>query len=72
MRRRYRVWAGSPKGSPEDPKRCIAAVADGGRSCLFHQCSNKRGKGPEGNYCGLHAKQLAAGKHVYVPDDEGD
>jgi len=49
--RRYRIWAGNPKGDPEDPERCIEEVPDGGRSVLFHQCYRKRGHGPDRAYC---------------------
>lgn len=68
--RRYNVWGGNPKGTPEDAGRCIAEVAEGGLSCLFYQCSKKRGKGPDGLYCGLHARMLEQGRHVYVPEDK--
>lgn len=69
--RRYGPWAGNPKGMPEDPARCIAEVAYGGRSVRFHQCSKKRGKGPHGLYCGTHARRLEAGFWVDVPQDGG-
>ncbi len=67
--RRYGEWAGSPKGSPEDKLRCVAEIAEGGRSIHFQQCSKRRGHGPDGLFCGLHAKRLAMGKYVDVPDD---
>jgi len=53
--RRYGVWGGRPKGIPEDPSRCIEEVY-GGR-WIHHQCSRKRGHGPDGLYCKQHAKQ---------------
>jgi hypothetical protein len=56
--RRYRVWAGNPAGTPEDLTRCAASVADDGRSPLFHQCFFKRGKGPNGELCGTHARMI--------------
>lgn len=65
--RRYGSWAGNPKGDREDPERCIVEVGDG---YLFGQCSFRRGKGPDGLYCGIHARRVAMGKHLYVPDDE--
>jgi hypothetical protein len=66
----YRRWAGNEKGTREDITRCIASVADTGRSCLFHQCARSRGKGPDGLYCGIHARKIASGVYVSVPDDE--
>lgn len=57
---RYGQWAGFPSGRAWDSERCAATVADGGRSVLFHQCSRKAGKGPEGLYCGIHAKKADA------------
>lgn len=56
--RRYRIWAGSPSGTPEDKSRCVAEIADGGRSFLSHQCRNKRGKGPRGLWCAIHARMI--------------
>jgi hypothetical protein len=58
-KRRYRRWAGCPKGTPEDESCCIVSVADGGRSVLSHQCNRKRGHGPGGLYCKQHAKRAA-------------
>jgi hypothetical protein len=60
--RRYRCWAGSPKGTPEDKSRCVESVHDEGRSPLSHQCGRKRGHGPEGLYCKQHAKRFEAPK----------
>lgn len=56
--RRYRVWAGNPKGLPERKEFCIATVGDTGRSVLTHQCHKKRGHGPDGEYCKVHAKRF--------------
>jgi hypothetical protein len=52
---RYRVWGGSPKGSPYNPKKCAMEVHDASRSCLFHQCNNKPGHGSDNLYCKMHA-----------------
>lgn len=57
---RYRVWGGSPKGTPFDPTCCAYNVHDEGRSCLSHQCNRKPGKGAGGLYCGIHAKCVPA------------
>lgn len=69
--RRYRVWGGSPKGTPEDTACCIVEVPDGDRSPLSHQCQRRRKTGPGGAYCTQHAKDLAAGRYVRVPGEEG-
>ncbi len=66
--RRYRVWAGSPKGTPEDPRRCVASVAEGDRSVLSRQCGRKRRHG--GLLCMQHAKIKAEGRHLWIPRDE--
>ena len=57
--RRYGQWAGSPEGSPEDPTLCIEEVS---RGFFFHQCSRKRGKGPDGLYCTQHVPETVAAK----------
>lgn len=67
--RRYNVWAGNPKGTLEDRARCIAQVAEGGRSPLFYQCGRKRGHGPDGLYCRQHGRMVEEGRHVHVPKD---
>lgn len=67
--RRYNRWAGNPAGTPERLDDCVAEVADGGRSMLFHQCY--RGRGPGGELCRQHAKALEAGRYVGIPEPEG-
>ena len=64
--RRYGQLVGDPHGQPENKTRCVAEVPYG---WLFRQCSRKRGKGPDGLYCGIHARQLALGRHVNVPGE---
>jgi len=71
--RRYRVWAGNEAGVKEDPKHCAAAVSDGGRSCLTHQCRRERGYGIgeyQGLLCWQHALQVQNGLHLYVPKED--
>lgn len=68
--RRYGKSAYRPDGSKEKKERCIAEVPNGARTVTFHQCRNVRGFGPDGLYCSLHAKRLADGKNVFVPDNE--
>jgi hypothetical protein len=52
--RRYGACGVCPMGQAEDPTRCIEEV-DG---WIPHQCSRKRGHGPDGLYCKQHAKQF--------------
>ena len=51
--------------------RCVVEVADGGRSCLFHQCLNKRGHGKRGDLCGIHAKREFFDLHISIPEIPG-
>lgn len=55
-KRRYGVWAGNENGQAENTTRCIAEVAP---ECgwTHHQCSRKRGHGPNGLYCKQHGKK---------------
>ena len=50
---KYGDWAGNPRGRAPDFARCCEEVhtADGWRT---HQCSRKRGHGPDGAYCKQH------------------
>lgn len=50
----YGRWAGKPKGTQEDPTRCVEEVCAGGRDMHFYQCLRKRGHGPDGLYCKQH------------------
>ena len=52
--RRYGEWAGNPKGYPEDKTRCVEPVTERGMY-IQHQCSRKRGHGPDGELCRQHA-----------------
>ena len=70
--RYYNVWAGNPKGWEEDPARCIVATYSRGRWTIFPQCPFKRGQGPDGLYCGNHARMIARGKVPDVPRDTHD
>jgi hypothetical protein len=56
---RYGAWAGNPAGFPADPLRCVTEVNDGYR---FHQCTRKRGHGPDGAYCKQHDPDAIAAK----------
>jgi hypothetical protein len=69
----YRQWGANPRGDPEDPTRCVAPVADGGRSPLSRQCSKPRGRGMQGDLCGTHARVEAKyGRgSLWIPEDSG-
>jgi hypothetical protein len=62
----YDKWAGNPKGTPEDPARCVVAVWAFGHA---KQCQRKRGKGRDGLLCGTHANKEARGGRLYIPSE---
>lgn len=66
----YCRWGGKPQGTPEDPKRCVASVPDGGRSPLSHQCNHPRGKGTLGDLCGVHARTEKKYGRGWIPPEE--
>lgn len=70
--RYYGKWAGNERGTPESKNKCIAEVMPRGRGAwpIGAQCSKGRGCGPGGLYCAVHAKQVADGRHVSVPESE--
>lgn len=68
--RRYGTWAGNPKGTPEDLALCVVSVWPSDSRMIAYQCCRRRGHGPGGEYCGLHAKMLAAGRKLNVPEVE--
>lgn len=47
----------------EDPARCVEAVWNKA-GWYHHQCTNKRGKGPGGLYCGTHDPERIAAKNA--------
>lgn len=59
----YGQWAGNPKGTQEDPTRCVEEVCSGGREMTFYQCLRKRGHGPDGLYCKQHDPE-AIGRRI--------
>ena len=63
--RLYNRWAGNPKGTAENPIRCVAQVQV--TPFLSAQCQWKRGKGPGERYCGTHASMIARGRLPDVP-----
>jgi hypothetical protein len=64
--KRFRRWAGEPKGTPFSEGDCAAEVPDGGRSPLFHQCRRSAVTGPGGLYCKQHAAA------IQPPQDDED
>lgn len=50
----YGRWAGKPNGTKPDYARCAEHVFG---SYYSHQCSRKRGHGPDQAYCKQHAKK---------------
>lgn len=61
----YGQWAGNEKGTREYPDCCIEEVWSSGATFVPHQCRNKRGKGPDGLYCGTHAKRAQKRAEAY-------
>lgn len=75
--RKYGKWAGNRHGVPEDPERCIWSVysSDCSRGMIDHQCRNRRGHGPSGLFCGVHAKKVNVNEdgsfsNWNIPDEE--
>lgn len=56
--RRYGQCSGNERGIPENVLLCVEEVSSQG-SWHYHQCSRKRGQGPDGLYCKQHAKGKA-------------
>ena len=65
--KKYGEWAGNPKGTREDPSRCVVEVSGGYR---FFQCRRARGHGENNLYCKQHARMAQAGRHLRVPKEE--
>ena len=40
----------------ENTSRCIEQIWPQERGAMPYQCKHKRGKGPDGLFCGIHAK----------------
>ena len=55
---RYNKWGGNPGGTAYRSSRCAYEVREGGLGWHWYQCSRKPGKGPDGLYCGQHAKMV--------------
>ena len=69
--RRYGRWAGNSYGLPENNASCIIEVAEPGRWIIhYHQCSRKRGYGPDELYCKQHAKMIESGWEPYIPKEK--
>lgn len=72
MARRYGRRAGCNEGRLENPNCCVVAVRTGRHTFISSQCSRRRGFGPDGLYCRVHAKALERGNHLEVPTDEDE
>lgn len=59
--RRYGEWGGNPKGTKEDPERCIEEIWPT-IGWIPHQCNRKRGHGSNSLFCKQHAKMDAKRK----------
>lgn len=70
--RRYGQWAGDPAGTCEDQTKCIEEVFSGSRfaSYVGRQCQHRRGYGPDGLYCVMHAKQRITNRGIKPMYDE--
>lgn len=55
----YGAWAGNPKGQAPDYELCCEEVWSRDRWSRCHQCSKKRGHGPDGAYCKQHDPAVA-------------
>lgn len=51
---KYGAWAGFTAGHKPDFALCCEEVSDRERWARRHQCSKKRGYGPDGAYCKQH------------------
>jgi len=58
--RRYGCWIGNPDGVAENPAHCIEIVWGSDRWEHGHQCSRKRGHGPDGLWCKTHSPEATA------------
>lgn len=67
--RRYGIFAGNPKGIPEDTTKCVEEVQTQ-YDVIGHQCDRKRGYGPNGLYCKQHGKFHRRGSNpmYYCPN----
>ena len=54
---RYGERPGNPEGNAYVAGRCAAEIYSGWAAA---QCPYKAGKGPDGLYCGTHAKKVKA------------
>lgn len=72
MARRYGRRAAHCRCRLENPNCCVVAVRTGRRNFISSQCPRRRGFGPDGLYCRVHAKMLERGNHLEVPPDEDE
>ena len=58
---RYGVCPAQQDGVAYDPDRCAEEMLDLKAAIVRYQCARKNGKGPNGLFCGRHAKQYKGG-----------
>jgi hypothetical protein len=58
----YNKWAGNSAGVKPDYNRCCESVRSEGRWPFFHQCTRKRGHGPDQAYCKTHDPDAVAAR----------
>jgi hypothetical protein len=62
----YGNWAGNPKGSAPDFTLCCEEIWTRERWSRHHQCSKKRGYGPDKAYCKQHDPAVAKSRRDAV------
>ena len=58
---RYGVCPAQPDGVDYDPNKCAEEMLDLKAAIIRRQCTRMIGKGPDGLFCGRHAKQYKGG-----------
>ena len=54
---RYGAYPAGESGVAYDPTRCAEEVFDLKAAVIRFQCPRRNGKGPDGLYCGIHARR---------------
>lgn len=64
-KKRYGAWAGLPAGHKPDFTLCCVEVVDNStRWPHYHQCSKKRGYGPDSAYCKQHDPDVVKARNA--------
>jgi hypothetical protein len=62
---KYGAWAGFPAGHKPNFALCCEEVSDNStRWPRYHQCSKKRGHGPDGAYCKQHDPEVVKARRA--------